>query len=93
MACRNPPCIGQTGLAPFSFEQRLERSLVLRHLQLPEDIGFVGGLMLGFDIDFVRVFRVRTRTDQDKFGTFEAEQMGIVAGEASLSKPPLHDFG
>jgi hypothetical protein len=54
--------------APFAFKQRFERVLASRHLQLPENVGLLGGLVFGLYIDVVGPFRIGACTDQNELG-------------------------
>src|SRR5437868_1927124 len=64
-------------LPPFALDQRLDRVLPTRHLELPENVCRAGGLMLRLDIDVIGLFGIGACADQDELGAFIVEKMRV----------------
>jgi len=78
---------------PISFEQQVERVLTMRHLELLENIGFLGCLVLGFEVDPVGALGVGARADENELCAFLVEKTRIRSRKAPTVEFPLQRLG
>src|SRR5258708_3010669 len=79
-------------LSPFALEERFERGRAARQLELAEDVGLFGRLVLGLEVDIVGSLGIGAGADQDEFGAFVIEQTRVFGREAPAAELALERF-